>query len=289
MQILLLALALVLGACALGGMGLSDAAGTAPPDLALPRCIAGRACTPGNRCHQGVVRCSNGDPICDDIERVISGDPNCTLLAYWPLDGDGHEVAMGRDLSLAGGVGFADGVPGRALSLKHQASQYASRPGNDGDLNLVGANYTIQTWLSFNDLAGEQTFLEKFHGQAGAGWTLTKLASHEIEAYLSGDGITFAPNPALVPGRWYHLVLRREANTVAFFLDGAKAATRTVLVPQQPVGEPLLVGKRNDLDGRDFSFNGRIDEVAIWRRALTDSEIGQLYNGGQGARASSIN
>jgi autotransporter-associated beta strand protein len=41
---------------------------------------------------------------------------------------------------------------------------------------------------------------------------------------------------------------------------------------------PLLIGKRNPQDGRGFPVNGKLDEVAIWTRPLTDSEIASLYN-----------
>jgi hypothetical protein len=45
---------------------------------------------------------------------------------------------------------------------------------------------------------------------------------------------------------------------------------------------PLLVGKRNQFDGRNFAVDGRIDEVAIWSRALSDAEIAFLFNEGSG-------
>jgi hypothetical protein len=45
---------------------------------------------------------------------------------------------------------------------------------------------------------------------------------------------------------------------------------------------PLYIGRRNPDDKRDFGMNGRLDEVAIWNRALSDSEIAHLYNGGLG-------
>src|SRR5579885_3872312 len=40
------------------------------------------------------------------------------LLAYWPLDGDGTDVAGGWDLKLFGGVGFTAGILGQALDLR---------------------------------------------------------------------------------------------------------------------------------------------------------------------------
>jgi hypothetical protein len=47
---------------------------------------------------------------------------------------------------------------------------------------------------------------------------------------------------------------------------------------------PLIVGRRNAADGRDFSADGRLDEVAIWNRALSNQEIALLNNGGAGRK-----
>ena len=45
---------------------------------------------------------------------------------------------------------------------------------------------------------------------------------------------------------------------------------------------PLYIGRRNPADDRDFSVDGRLDEVGIWNRRLTDTEIKYLYNTGAG-------
>ncbi|HJW29693.1 MAG TPA: MopE-related protein, partial [Saprospiraceae bacterium] len=45
--------------------------------------------------------------------------------------------------------------------------------------------------------------------------------------------------------------------------------------------KPLLIGRRNFEDGRIFGVNGHLDDVAIWSRGLTTSEVANLWNGGQ--------
>jgi Concanavalin A-like lectin/glucanases superfamily len=40
-----------------------------------------------------------------------------------------------------------------------------------------------------------------------------------------------------------------------------------------PSTNPLLIGKRNAQDGREFAVDGRLDKIAIWDRELTASEI----------------
>jgi len=44
----------------------------------------------------------------------------------------------------------------------------------------------------------------------------------------------------------------------------------------------LRIGRRNPGDPRQFGLNGRIDDVAIWQRSLTDNDIQALWNNGFG-------
>jgi hypothetical protein len=45
---------------------------------------------------------------------------------------------------------------------------------------------------------------------------------------------------------------------------------------------PLLIGARNAEDGRNYTVDGLIDEVGIWDRTLSASEVSDLWNGGAG-------
>lgn len=254
-------------------------------------CSVGAPCTPANRCHQGTVSCSGGTPVCVDSGKLARAVPGCGPVAYWPMDDSGADEAGGRDLTLVGGPGFAVGVLGSALSLNGNAQQYAIRqqnglPINDPEFNLVGTDFTIQVWLFYYNLTNEQTFLEKFEARTGPAWTMTKLASNQLVFSWSTDSISAAP--ALPPQTWLHIVLRRTQLEFQLLLNGRTVATKPVQVIQAtPV--PLLVGRRNMDDGRDFPMNGRIDEVAIWKRALSDQEVSFLYNAGRGRKASEVN
>ena len=64
---------------------------------------------------------------------------------------------------------------------------------------------------------------------------------------------------------------------VGLFVDGVAIATADVggtEISDSPNG--LLVGMRNQGDGRGFFHNGLIDDVAIWNGALSDAEIALL-------------
>lgn len=269
----------------------------APSDMTTPAdmaCALGSACVPQNACHVGIIDCASGVAVCQDTGLLKQGDLTCGPLAYWAFDGDGVDQAAGRDLTLKGAPGFATGLFGKALDLHHMSSQYATRekegqPYNDEIFDLTTTDFTVQAWLYFYSVSGEQTFVEKFNGQGGPSWTFTKLTGNQLHAYFSGGAQWTSSALSLPLQVWHQALLRhRKGQGTDIFYNGQLIVQGGAGEPQ-PTAMPLLIGKRNSADGRDFSFDGRIDEVAIWTRALTDSEVLYLYNDGQGRKASEVN
>lgn len=212
------------------------------------------------------------------------GDIVHGLQGYWRFDGSGLEASGGaRDLTLVGNPGFPAGLIGSAMALDGSGSTYAVRPVNDAEFQLAARDFTIQAWVRYNSLAGEQVVVEKWTGMSGPGWTFTKLASHQYRFHLSTPVSLDTSLPSMAPGHWYHLIVVRRGPTLSILVDGQARATALVgTAANSETSAPLLVGRRHQQDGRVFATNGQLDEVAIWQRALSDDEIAWLYQSGQG-------
>ncbi|MBI2452076.1 hypothetical protein HYV50_03280 [Candidatus Pacearchaeota archaeon] len=76
---------------------------------------------------------------------------------------------------------------------------------------------------------------------------------------------------------WHHVVGVFESNTgKSLYVDGNFVANLTTSVTFNLVTNRFRVGAEGDLFGGLY-FNGTIDEVAVWNRALTANEIKNLY------------
>lgn len=77
---------------------------------------------------------------------------------------------------------------------------------------------------------------------------------------------------------WNQIVVTRQGATVSIYINGVLAGTSnygtTVIATS---ANPLLVGKRNSGDLRDFSVDGSLDQIAIWNRALSPAEVTALF------------
>jgi hypothetical protein len=205
------------------------------------------------------------------------------LIGYWPFDEGGADASGGgRDLTLVGGAGLAAGLFGQGLDLRNDDSQYAVRPGDDQIFDFGEGDFTVQIWANFNDTLREQTLIEKFEGQGGPAWTLTKLESNGLQFFASSTLSFTSATLAIPSGQWHHFAVRRAGSVYALFYDGELVAEGSSPETVSDTAMPLLVGKRNAADGRNFAVNGRLDEAAIWSRGLSEEELAFLYNEGRG-------
>ena len=87
----------------------------------------------------------------------------------------------------------------------------------------------------------------------------------------------------IIPNQWYHLVMIFDgslaANNLKLYVNGAPDRFATISqtrVPRYSVSN-FYVGAADNAD--PLGFNGLIDEVRVYNRALSASEVMDLYNG----------
>ena len=118
-------------------------------------------------------------------------------------------------------------------------------------------------------------------------------AYHDGYSGSSYGGISESSLGATATGTWYHLVAvfdgtaTGNANRLKIYLNGAQKTFDSFsgTVPSTiPYGNhPTWIGRPSYGSTYQKNFNGKIDEVSIWNRVLSDSEISALYNSGTGA------
>jgi hypothetical protein len=210
-------------------------------------------------------------------DAVLASQPT----AYWRLgemtgrnavDATGH----GHAASLVGGYAlYLDGpsLPGFVTgSTRNRAVHFAG-----GRLAIpalrLGSRYTVEFWF-WNGLPNDARPLTGilFSESARNGGLQLAVAGHGGRSSLSHHGTKTAEigSAPIVPRTWYHAALVRDAERVTVYLDGRPDVS---VAPAGDDGSETHVFHIGGAEGREESLEGRVDEVAVYDRALAAAEI----------------
>ncbi|MFG2273630.1 LamG-like jellyroll fold domain-containing protein [Streptomyces chartreusis] len=197
---------------------------------------------------------------------------------HWALDeGTGTTAKDGgpnaKPLTLSTGTSWTPGVSGSALKFDGNG-QYAE---TDGPVLDTTASYSVSAWVRLDELPGN-------YATAVSQDTRRQTSPFYLQ-YGQGAFAFSTPGESRArlvttpeKGRWYHLVGVRDSadNTIELYVDGKPAATATGGAAYPSTGS-LSVG-RAQWGGNDVDFwNGAIDEVHAYDKALTAEEVNTLY------------
>jgi hypothetical protein len=167
----------------------------------------------------------------------------------------------GNALDATGGGSFLEVPHDTALepaSLTLEAWIFPSAPPGGQDPRRWIVNKNGNEWQ-------EGHYALVAHGRkAGAYLNIGGGQGNMIE--LAGDG------DVLETRRWHHLAMTYDGATLKIYCDGAPAGTKPVNRKRRPASGPLAIGRRVDGYGPS-QFRGLIDEVRVYNRALSASEV----------------
>ncbi len=217
--------------------------------------------------------------------------PPYGLLGWWTGDGSANDFLGANNGTLQGGAtATGAGEVGQAFSLDGNAG-YVQVPNASV---LQPTNLTIEAWVNFSSLsssgnatAGQQYIAFKQNSRSGdfEGFYLGKQRNGAGD-YFVFDVTSSAGVPAEVDsaamiqtGVWYHVAGVRGPDYVQLYVNGQLAAQTNVSFPQDYGSFPMFFGTSGQ-SYWDGKFAGRLDEVSLYNRALSASEILAIYNAG---------
>lgn len=221
------------------------------------------------------------------------------LASWWPGDGDAADIAGGNGGTLLGGTTFATGLVVQAFSFDGMDDFVNVPP--DPTLDFGTDDFTVDLWLNFSDLSGEQVVIEKyietFQNQTGiprSGWGITKLSGNTLRLYgaIPTPTAGLAPDVAvpIVVNAWHHLAIVRGSDVFTIWWDATPVVSGSITVDLDTTAS-LKFGHRGNpadtpgsLDTRGFYLVGLVDEVEIFNRALSPGEILDIFTAGSAGK-----
>jgi sugar lactone lactonase YvrE len=217
------------------------------------------------------------------------------LVSWWTANNTAAD-AMGLNNASLTGVSYATGEVGQAFSFD----------GADDSANVADSSslaftqsFTIEGWIKVNGLPTNSNFGSiMFRGDDRGG-----LDPYVLSVQPNGN-LSFLVTPAvtngsniqtpIATGQWTHIAATLDDATglMSLYVNGALAAQSTTDVRPfanlDPTQNPAVgIGNSNDPTSYNVPFNGLIDELAVYNRALTAGEVLGIYKAGGSGKVSS--
>src|SRR3990167_4581919 len=153
--------------------------------------------------------------------------------------------------------------------------------GNNTSLNFTTENFTIAFWIKTAALAQGANIFNRGVMNTG-GYEIMVLNTGVIHLHTSQSGVnqtTVAPAGTLVNNVWSHIVVVRNGSIGYIYKDGVDVSSSqpTIINPATSTSN-ASIGSR--ATATNF-INAVLDEVRVYNRALSQSEITELYNLGR--------
>jgi hypothetical protein len=220
---------------------------------------------------------------------ALSAYANCTappanLVGWWQAEGNASDIIGSNNGVLMNGAGFASGKVGQAFTFSG-ANQFVRIP-DAPSLNPVNA-LTLEAWVyvSAYPTIDIVTIIGKedpagVHQYQLTLWNTQGRWCFRPTIVVAGNYVYMAGNTSVQTGQWYHIATTYDGSTVNLYvngqLDGTAPASGTVATSPQP----LRIGG----DETGWFFNGLVDEVSLYNRGLSGSEIQAIYNAGSAGK-----
>ena len=162
---------------------------------------------------------------------------------------------------------------------------------NSSSLNNLNNTLTISAWIKLSRL-------NQFHGIVGKTGSIWadgsfgfRVTSSNVVGFYnfnsSSDGATIdgayneLTSSAINSGTWYHVVAVHNGTTKFIYINGILNASVNYAGGIRSNNQTLSLGAYTWGSGLSYLMNGSLDEVMIFNRSLSSSEISSLYSQGR--------
>ena len=254
--------------------------------LTCPACAVGAACEASSDCATGICRdqvCGQPLPCNLDNDWAVAADD--LLVSYDFDEGMGLQAYDGSGVTgiatLERGASWVPGKSGTAVSLDGVDDRVRFNEGPQFDLAANGG-ISISFWLYLNETPNENgdnfdvlldngydhiVFVERAATTGRLVWRIDDSddVPHRFRSVSEID-----------KHRWYHVLVTWDGMLQKIYLDGELDASREL-----PITPDVNIDGKISLGGASAPtrwVNGAVDDLRIYRRALTENEIDCLFN-----------
>lgn len=213
------------------------------------------------------------------------GVPIDSLIAYYPFNGDAtDESGNGNSGTVLGATPTIDRFGDSAAAFHFNGSNATVQVPDSPELDLTGS-FSFSIWLMLDTVGPyEKVILSKHPYGIIDGYHLS--ITNQAQIILSADPHFDPTSPrtdssAAIPNVWQHLAFTYDKPTEnwRFYIDNVVVSSGSIDFSLSDISNPLVIGDRPG-DPLNVHFEGTLDDIRIFSKALTENEVSALYHEG---------
>ena len=225
-------------------------------------------------------------------QNIPSYVPKDGLVGWWPFNGNANDES---------GNGNHGTVNGATLSSDRNGKLNGAYSFDGVSNNIIISNekqfdfikeFTISVWIKPNQTFNGQKFIITKFKNYDDSYSLG-IENNKIDARLNpkkNGWQVFSGSTNIDKSLWINLNMILKNNLINIYMNGKLEFSKSFIDSLYDSQAPLVFG---DFYGNNFYldrlFNGSLDDIAIYNRALSDQEVEQLYKGCTKETATSSN
>ncbi|WP_276484679.1 LamG-like jellyroll fold domain-containing protein [Paraflavitalea pollutisoli] len=225
-----------------------------------------------------------------EIDKFILVVPGDQLLAFLPFNGGAVDAGpLAIPTTIVGTPAFAqdDRLNGTGNAVTFDGASGVMLE-SATLLNLGTGDYSVSAWIKTSSTARMMVWQESGKNGSGDNQSWVRINDNATTQFLrfnteqpGGSSILSIGTPGKVnDGTWKHIVAVRRGVEMLVYINGVKAGelASKPATPRNVTGnQPFKIGLQQGASSNSNFFNGQIDDLMIYRKALTEAEITALY------------
>ena len=189
-------------------------------------------------------------------------------LCIFRTDTKAIEVSDGTNYLTYNNDGVYQPYTSNSYSASFDGNDYIT--GTVSGLNSLSA-FSTSCWFRYQGSLGGSTHIPL----SGSNWYVWLRNTTTIQYASQGSNTKDFTISTINDSTWYHLATVHDGTSATLYLNGSSLGTQTVNAVPSTAGNSFNIGRY--LSG-SYYWNGYLDEVALFNRALTSTEVSNIHN-----------
>jgi hypothetical protein len=213
---------------------------------------------------------SSSAPLTQLVESAQCAAPSSKPLGWWPANGNTNDIVGGNNGTIEGTVTYGTGEVGQAFSLAGGGDVSVPLPAIN---TAAGTQVTVSFWMNWNGSGS---------AQMPFGFT-----NYDLWLYSGSFGFNtsnsdmWGISSSGLAGQWVYVAAvftNGDAHLNQLYINGVQQSlSQQFGSTPSSVQQVATIARIGSWNNGSYNFNGLIDEVQVYNRALSAAEVQSLY------------